>query len=536
MTSAIDVTANPATDSAKPYAYDLVPYDSQPFAQSQPDQVAAMARLFGLSPVPPEHARVLELGCSAGGNIIALAARYPHMQILGVELSKVEAEQGQATIAALGLANIQIRHDDIVNVAKEPGQYDYIIAHGVFSWIPAEVQEALLALCSHKLSDDGVVYISYNVYPGWKMREIIREMMLFHAGGLQEPRAQLQQGRAILDYARTINNNDSPFGKLLAQEAELAVKASDHYLFHEHMAENNRPCYFKDFAARSNLHGLTYLGEASLVDMAPQRFGDDVTQTLSMLSNGNIIATEQYMDFFTNRAFRQTLLVKTAQLPNINRSLSPASVRALHFISAMSAVPSEGTAPVYKTANGRELTVHDPVMAIVVDTLLQSQPFSVSVDYLLAVVRNRAIEPAQSDTALQDAVGRHMLTLMLQGVVRSYYNPQRPASVADCPIAFAPARAAAALPSKTGAVHTVPNTFHQVSVVNDIQAYLLILLDGKRSMAEVEALLLDKFVSGIFTASQDDIAITSSMQLSPVVTKFCADALQDFIRSGLMQP
>ncbi len=536
MTSPIEVALAPAPGQAKPYSYDLVPYDSQPFAQSQPDQVAAMARLFGLSPVPPENARVLELGCASGGNIIALAARYPGMHIVGVELSKVEAEQGQATIAALALTNIQIRHADIVDVSKETAQYDYIIAHGVFSWVPEAVQDALLSLCGKQLSDDGVAYISYNVYPGWKMREVIREMMLFHAGGLSDPQTKLQQGRAILDYARKINSNDSAFGKLLAQEAELAMKANDYYLFHDHLEENNHPCYFKDFVARADQHGVAYLGEASLVDMAPQRFGGDIAQTLAMLSKGNIIATEQYMDFFTNRMFRQTLLVKQSQVGKITRNLSPGSVRALHFSSAMAREASADGAAVYKDAQGRMLTVRDPVMAAVADTLVLAQPMSASIDNMVATLRSRNLGAGQADAVLQEAVGTQMLTLMLQGMVRSYYSPLRPATIAAQPIAFGPARAAAQLPCKPGAVRIVPNTFHQNSGLNEVQAALLCSLDGSRSMAQIEALLLEKFVAGAFTASQDGKAITDPEILKGIMSNFCANALADFARLGLMQP
>ncbi len=521
------------------YSYDLVPYESQPFAQSQPDQTAAMAKLFGMSPVDPSKARVLELGCSAGGNIISLAARYPGMQVTGVELSRVEVEQGQKMIAEMGLKNIQIRQANILDVVKEKGQYDYIIAHGVYSWVPPHVQDAILQICGDQLSEHGIAYISYNVFPGWKMREVIREMMLFHAGGLTDPKAKLQQGRAILEYARKINSTDSAFGKLLAQEAELVMKANDYYLFHDHMEENNNPCYFKDFAARASSKKLAYLGEASLTDMAPQRFGGDIPQTLAMLSNGSILATEQYMDLFTNRMFRQTLLVKEQQAPKLVRALNPQSVRHLYFSATLTkdtAAPPEGSLGVYRDQHGRALTVGEPTMLALADALVEAQPFTVSVEDVISQLRKRGFGADQSDELLAEAIGSHVLTLLLQGMVKSYFKPQIPAVVADKPLAFAPARQAALDPTavRANGIKSLPNRFHQASGLNEVQWTYLGMLDGQRTAAQVQDEFIKYFRDGRFTANQNGSPVTDESAVKRVVEEFCSAAQKDFVRLGLM--
>ena len=515
---------------AKPYSYDLVPYESQPFAQSEPDAIAAMARLFGLSPVPPDKARVLELGCSAGGNIIPLAARYPGMKVTGIELSKVEATEGQETIKALGLKNITIRQADILDVLKEKNEYDYIIAHGVFSWVPEHVQEAILNICGQQLSDDGVAYISYNVYPGWKMREVIREMMLFHAGALTDPAVKLQQGRAILDYARKINSGDSAFGKLLAQEAEIVMKANDYYLFHDHMEENNRPCFFKDFVARGSKYGVVYLGEASLVDMAPQRFGGDIPQTLAMLSNGNILATEQYMDMFTNRMFRQTLLVKESAMPRINRAVSDKSVRHLHFTAELTrGTPTEGALGVYTDRHGRTLTVREPVMLAVADSLLSHSPYTTSVDDIIALLRERKVGEGLADDVLAEAVGAQIITLLLQGLVKIRFSKKGLVGSAEKPRAFGPARHAL----EKGA-RVVPNTFHSVSGVNDVQMFLLKTFDGNTTLAQAQEALAAKFKAGDFNATRDGQPITDPVALAELLKNVTASTVEDFSRSGLL--
>ena len=148
--------------------YDAVPYESFPFAQSHPARMNGMARLFGLPAPNLANARVLELGCSFGGNLLPMALQYPQAQFTGVDLSQVQIDYANKIKGELGVNNITFRQANILDLAKESAQYDYIITHGVYSWIPPEVQSAMLELYGKQLSPNGVGYISYNVYPGWK--------------------------------------------------------------------------------------------------------------------------------------------------------------------------------------------------------------------------------------------------------------------------------------------------------------------------------------------------------------------------------
>lgn len=255
-------------------SYDDVPYVSRAFIQTHPQRLAFIGRLFGMNPTPPSIARVLELGCASGGNLIPLAIRYPSMEILGLDLSKVQVEQGMAEIKALGLKNIELRQADLgaYKPAKD-GKFDYVLCHGVYSWVPESVRDAILRICREALTENGVAYISYNCYPGWKMREIIRDAMNFHAGSRPTPAERVQQSRAIINFITEISEKDSAFGKILQAEADLLKVVSDDYLLHEHLEEHNEPCYFKDFVARAGENKLAYLGEAQLEEMIPHHLG-----------------------------------------------------------------------------------------------------------------------------------------------------------------------------------------------------------------------------------------------------------------------
>src|SRR5262245_48330424 len=112
--------------------YDVVPYGQLAFAQTHPDRLATVARIFGLVPPPVGTCRVLELGCASGANLIPMAFNLPGASFVGVDLSHVQVQSALATVEALGLRNIEIRHASILDVGLQWGQFDYIICHGVY--------------------------------------------------------------------------------------------------------------------------------------------------------------------------------------------------------------------------------------------------------------------------------------------------------------------------------------------------------------------------------------------------------------------
>lgn len=289
-------------------SYDEVPYESQSFPQSHPDRLAMLARLFGLSPAPVTQCRVLELGCAAGGNLIPMAFHLPDSEFVGIDLSRRQIKSGHKSIQDLELQNISLKHASILDVKSTWGAFDYIICHGVYSWVTREVQEKIFDICSSNLAAQGIAYVSYNTYPGWHMREMIRRMMLYHANQFDKTKERIEQSRALMDFlANSVPTENNHYGMLLQSELDLIRKSSDSYLYHDHLEEVNDPVYFYQFIKRAEKHGLQYLADSEFATMLTSHLPGKVTETLKRISN-NIISDEQYMDFVRNRHFRQTLL------------------------------------------------------------------------------------------------------------------------------------------------------------------------------------------------------------------------------------
>jgi SAM-dependent methyltransferase len=181
-------------------SYDEVPYDSNPFQQTHPSRLFTIGTLFGLRPAPVQRCRVLELACAGGGNLMPMADYLPDSEFVGIDLSAKQIADGQAIAAQLGLKNLTLRQANILDVDASYGSFDYIIAHGVFSWVPGAVRQKILDICSQRLNPNGIAYVSFNTYPGWHMRGMIRDMMRYHSGRFNQPQERVRQARALLDF------------------------------------------------------------------------------------------------------------------------------------------------------------------------------------------------------------------------------------------------------------------------------------------------------------------------------------------------
>lgn len=290
--------------------YDNVPYPTISFAESHPRRLQAVAHLFGLAAAPPAECRVLELGCAVGGNIVPMASALPASRCVGIDLSHGQIATARAFADAVGARNVDLRAASITDVTPEWGQFDYIICHGVFSWVPADVRETILRICGEHLGPGGVAYVSFNVYPGWHTRTWVRQAMQFHTEGIADPTERARAGRDFI-----VALSESPFappdkvGVLRAEAAYLRDKDAS-YVAHEFFEADNNPFYFRDFAAAAAAHGLQYLGDAKK-NTGVEASWEPARRWIEAAGD-DLVRAEQYADFVTNRMFRRALLCRAA--------------------------------------------------------------------------------------------------------------------------------------------------------------------------------------------------------------------------------
>jgi hypothetical protein len=267
-----------------------------------------MGRLAGLDPPAVETCRVLEIGANKGENLIGMAMVLPSAEFVGIDLAEVPVTRGQKTIADLGLSNVRLRRMNVLEIDEEFGKFDYIIAHGVYSWAPADVRDKLLAVARAHLSAQGVAFVSYNTYPGGHIRKMLREMMLYHIGDETDPMRRLERARELLRMmaiSRPKSNADE--AAVAARAAEL-LERTDSALYHDDLSDSYEPVYFNEFMAHAARHDLKTIGEASLVDPDAHNMAPEAVVRIREMAAGDVIAEAQYFDFARTRRFRETLL------------------------------------------------------------------------------------------------------------------------------------------------------------------------------------------------------------------------------------
>jgi len=520
-------------------SYDEMPYDSHPYAQTHPSRLAVVATLFGMKPPPVETCRVLELGSAAGGNILSIAEAFPKTQWVGVDYSKRQVEDGLKLVKRIGLANVSLRHASIMDVDESYGQFDYIITHGVFSWVPTEVREKILDICAKRLTPNGIAYVSYNTYPGWHMRGMIRDMMQFHSNRFTEGRQRVQQARALLDFLATSVRQEGPYSSLLKTELESIRNQTDNYLFHEHLEQVNDPVYFHQFVTMARRHGLRYLGEARVPTMVTGNFGPEVQKTLKTLA-ADQIQTEQYMDFLRNRMFRETLLVNEKNPPNW--TIEPKNLRPLHLVA--NGKPTGKTEPnihseepeQYQTRSGMTLSTNRPLLKAAMKVLNARWPSTTPFDELRAESRKLlGGDPADAALAEEDTK-----TLAL-GLVNTYISSDLiELHAVAIPINRAntekPQVVASARARVEGGATSVANRRHELVKLSDLDQRLLPLLDGTRDRAAILEALVQKALAGDLKVAKDGQPLTTDADVRAALASVLDQAIANLSMQSLMAP
>ena len=241
MNPPVATTVSPlAASSSAEVEYDQVPYPSYPERLTHPNNLATLGGILGLDTAPVETCRVLESGCASGRNIIPMAFGLPDAEFVGMDISSVQIAEGERFAAELGVENVRLVHGSFADIGPDVGIFDYIISHGILSWVPPAVRECVYAVSKQNLALNGVAYISYNTYPGWHIPNMLREMMKHHTAAVASPADKVREARELLDFLRQVTEGeDSAFGKFVATEHDMLAPMPVGYFYHDHLEETN---------------------------------------------------------------------------------------------------------------------------------------------------------------------------------------------------------------------------------------------------------------------------------------------------------
>jgi len=472
-------TANAKSDNVRIMSspinlYDSVPYPGLAFLQTHPDRLAVMARLFGMSPVPVEACRVLELGCGNGSNLIPMAYGLPRSKFLGVDLAAKPVAFAQERTRGLDLRNIRIEAMDLMEIGSGLGEFDYIIVHGVYAWVPSVVQAKILAICNENLSPHGVAFVSYNTNPAGRIRETLREMMQFHERRTNANGDRVKSGRDFLALIAKATETRSPWKALFEDELKVMFKRDERVVYHDDLAECFLPVSFGEFAERAKQCGLQFLSEASLNDVLEPELGLEALDSLHRLAGSDLIAYQQYLDFARYRRFRQTLLCH-GEL-RLQREGPKTRLRELLVASPLraSAKQPDGAVEFTNSRGAGTLTTNNPAIIAVLRRLEEIWPRAERFEELVRAMLPLVPEALQTEAA--DGLAQAVLKLGASTLVdlRTYDLPLA-AGISEKPTASLLARW---MVREGGMVTTLLHT--HLNIEDERGRKFLRLLDGTR--------------------------------------------------------
>lgn len=503
--------ADPADDQAS--SYDDVPYLSYAYPQTHPDRLNVIARLFGMTPPAVETARVLEIGCASGGNLMPMAEALPNASFHGIDKSKRQIDDGLKMVDAVGLTNIKLEHCDLMDFPAEAGEFDYIIVHGIYSWVPEPVRQRILDVCKRHLSPQGVAYVSYNIYPGWHMRGMLRDMMVYHCQPIKDAGTRVAEARALLDFLQSaVSGQENSYAKLLSEEINLLKRVNDTYVFHEHLEDYNQPVYFHEFNAQVRGQGLQYLGEANFHMMLARNFPEKVAQTLRRVAGNDLTRMEQYMDFVRNGHFRQTLIVHDDV--KLRRDVGGAQVADL-FVACAARIKDDAPAAAdpnsktYVLPTGTQFATSKQLTNAALPVLRKAWPDAVSLRDLAVAISSGGAEsgPVVMDSQARDRVAAQLAAdfLFLFSSNMAEIRPRR-IGVSQTP----PSKPETTALVRWSAANGRPliNLRHETLNLNDLARHVLTMMDGTRDEAAILEGLVGLAQDERISIQQDGVSLT----------------------------
>lgn len=346
--------------------YDSVAYPTAIFTQTHPDRLAAIARLHDIAAPDPATARVLEVGCGDGMNLLAMAVAAPEASFTGFDLAPTVIERGRARAVAAGLDNVRLEVRDVLEATGDlDGPFDTIIAHGLYAWVPPAVSAALLTLIGRLLAPRGVAFVSYNTLPGGYFRMAVRDLMRHFIPADSDPSHTLRTARDVLTQFAQPQADDGPAMAAYRHQAARTLEQPDGLLFHDELSAEYHPQLHSDVCAAAGRAGLIFLGDTGRGRLDDGFLPDGVAPDADV--QAQIVALAQQRDFKELRYFRRSLFVRAEARPR--RIFEPRAMRGL-WASSHCVRDGDG----WRGEEGTLFAVKDPMLAAALDRLAEARP------------------------------------------------------------------------------------------------------------------------------------------------------------------
>jgi SAM-dependent methyltransferase len=458
-----------------------------------PDNLFAIARLHGLRPVPVERAKVLEIGCGDGMNLIPMACRMPEGSFVRVDSAREPVAWAREFAAELGASNFRCHHADIAELADDFGEFDYIIAHGFYSWVPDEVRAHFWRVARGSLSARGMLFVSYNLLPGWRQTAMLRDFVQLEKRRLGEQEGWQRIVWERLSQIAALGESGYP----LAIEARRTVAKGLQAACHDEFDESTRPFLFREVLKAAEQAGFHYVGDALQNTWNGSHEAAAISALLDEVSCEHPLVREEYADVVTLRTSRQSVFCHASHAPDdgsfLERAESLSITAAVRMVDGGKADARDRQGSIhYEALPGRDLdpkfgfNSDDRLLAALVAMLAERAPERVPVGEILQALREHL--PGVSDQEWTVFL-RLFEELVMAGAFALSARPLRLPSASQLGAESRP-QVGALNRLEAAKGRALTSLLHRTVPLEDpLQRALLLLCDGQTRAADIATFL-----------------------------------------------
>jgi SAM-dependent methyltransferase len=308
-----------------------------------------------------------ELACGRGYSTNLLASAYPHAQFYANDFNPSQIMEAKTLAEEAGTKNVHFFDDSFGEfINQDLPSFDFIVLHGIYSWITPENRQEIVNFIRQKLKVGGLVYISYNTLPGWAAALPLRELMVRQKQHSSQP--ILESIGETLDFTgKLIEANAGYFTQnpSLKSRYDHLKNSGRNYLAHEYFNREWNCFYFDQVAQELELAKLRFVGSAQVIDSIDILNLSPSAQTL-VNQIKDPIYREVIRDYFLNTQFRRDLFAR-----GLLSMTSVEQINALNSIRYALTVPLSAVQLKHKFAAG-EVVLQEEIYMAICSTLAQS--------------------------------------------------------------------------------------------------------------------------------------------------------------------
>jgi SAM-dependent methyltransferase len=503
--------------------YEQLPFKSKADRTKHPDRIATIAYLYGLVSPPLERCRFLDFGCGTGSDCLALALELPGARVIGYDPVEGPMEQSRFVAGLVGVENLKLVAGELPPTEE---QFDYIVSHGVVSWVGADESRRIIRTIAELLAPEGLACISFNALPGWNYRSPIRELLRCYDRPAADANTRVKNAREILRGFRRYLPEESSSGIVLHRELKRLATESDAYLFHEFLSAESTPYLLSELVAIAQSYGLRYVGDASPYRLMRERLeylgvsGGVLPVPASVGTSA--VAQEQFMDMLFGMSFRSAIFCRDDRdvFPLVDRE------RFASCSFACSLKPLESEFAV-EPSSGRRGWMDLRGRRYVTKTDEESQFLSVVACAWPAYVSGRDVLAQISGGSR--ALGPMLHELFISEILDVSRTPPLIAQeVSERPVGHPLAR----FEAQQGSLVT---TYRHESVeLGELECLVLTLLDGTISEANLVERLAVWVDSGQYTLEDDGDSLREPELVKARLTVLIDGVMQNLLQAGLL--